>query len=136
MIRVSRAVVVRQVARIAVLGCTGEVSTRVALTTLQAVMSTRQRKLRLRVIENSACPRCCRMALRAISGEARLLMIRICRAVVQRDVTSAAVRRRVGEGSVRMTLSTLHCTVRARQRERCFRVIERRARPVCRAVAN
>ena len=63
MIRIGRAVVLRQMARVAVLGRTGEVSACVALGALQAAMRTCKRELRLRVIEHSACPRRRRMAL-------------------------------------------------------------------------
>ena len=136
MVRIRGAVVLRQMARIAVLGRAGEVSTRVALTALQATMSARQRKLRFRVIEDRPGPGGRRMTLGAISREPGLLMVGIGRAVVHRNMAGAAIRRCVSEGAVRMTLRTLHGCVRAGQRERRFRVVKGRAVPISRAMAD
>ena len=135
-VRICGAVVVRQVARVAVLGRGGEVSARVALTALQAAVGAGQRKLRLRVIEHRTCPGRRRVALRAIGREPRLLMIRIRRAVIERNMASAAIRGRVCEGAVAMALRTLHGRMRTGQRERRFCVVKGRAGPVGGAVAD
>ena len=63
-------------------------------------------------------------------------MVRIRRGVVERDVASAAIGRRVRKGPVGVALSTLNRGVRTRQGEWGFRVIEGGAGPVGRAVAD
>ena len=64
------------------------------------------------MIEDSAGPIRRRVALRAVRRKARLLVVRVRRAVVQRNVASAAIRRRVRKGPVRVALRALQRSMR------------------------
>ena len=107
-----------------------------ALIAGQRGMCPRQRKLRGRMVERCVFPLRGVVALGAIRGEPRQLMIRICRVVEVCDVTGGAICRRPGEFSACVTLHAAHRHVRARQCERSAVVIKRRALPLLRGMAN
>jgi hypothetical protein len=65
------------------------------------------------VIESGASPVGSAVANGTVRGKGRLDMIRIRRAVVQRDMASAAVRGRSGENVIGVALSTLNAGVAA-----------------------
>ena len=114
MVGIGRAVVQIDMAGAAVGRGVREKPVRMALGTLHGCMRTGQRKRCLRVIECGAGPIGGVMADRTISRESSLLMVRIRRAVVQRDMTGAAVGRCSGEDVIDMALSALNAGVSAR----------------------
>ena len=117
-IRIRSSVVLREMARIAILGRVGEVRACVALVALQCRVRARQRERRLRVIEGRARPVHRAVALRAIQRKSRCHVVRIRRRIKERQMARIAIRRRPRKFAAHMALRTLQCRMRARQRER------------------
>ncbi len=91
-------------ARIAIGRRPGKFSVDVALRARNIYVGSHQRKPRLRVIEFGARPRRRRVADRAVSGETRLHVIRVCRGLVILDMAGVAIGRRPGKFSVDVAL--------------------------------
>ena len=99
-------------------------------------MRTGQREPCIVVVERSRRPGCCVMANVALLREAcgHVVGIRRSLKILQVAVHAGAARQVVV--AIRVTLRTLHVSVRPRQRPAGGGVIERRIIPVARAMAN
>jgi len=104
MVRVCRCLIIGLVTRIAIRRRPGKFSVDVALRARNIYVRPGQRKHRLRVIEDRACPRRRRVADGAVGRETRLHVVRICRPVVVLNVAGVAIRRRPGKSPVDVAL--------------------------------
>ena len=129
-VRIRRALVIFDVAGIAIRRRACKFSVDVALRARNVYMGSGQRKWRLRVIEYRASPRCRRVANRAVRRETRLHVIRIRCALVILDVARIAIGRRARKFTVDVALHTGDVHMSAGQRKLCEPVvIESRACP-------
>ena len=126
---------VRQMARDAVCGRSGEAVVHVALAALHSAVRARQGKFGLRVIEPGALPLCGGVAESAVLGKSGGPVVGVCGGVKVRHVARGTVGCRPREAVVHMALRTLGRAVTACQREPGQAVVETGALPGDRGVA-
>ena len=135
-IGIGRVVVIRQVAGGASCGSPREFPTHVTARARNGRVCAGQQKTGLAVVKGRGLPRCACVTNGAISRESGRHVIGIRSLVEIGHVARSAIRRRAGKHIVHVTLVAGDGRVRAGEREPGLIVVERRACPVGRAMAD